>query len=495
MIMEQWQADNLKGTRLIVPTLGERQQWLRRFERFIRTHVDELCSLVSAEIGKSEWEVLSTELMPLLAAIRWHTRNLKRLLRPRRLRGGAFWQISQKHRVHRMPLGTVGIIATWNYPIQLLGVQLVQAIAAGNRVVVKPSEHAPWSQKRLLELARAAGLDSSRLWWTDATREEGARLLREESLDHVVFTGSAEVGREVARVCAEQLLSSTLELSGRDSALVLDDADVDLAAASIWNAVVMNAGQTCMAPRRVLVMRSAYPKFVSELTRFAAAARPVRLVRAEEVSHCIKLARDAVAAGGRNLLCELEPVDEYRMRPLAIADCPRDSELAEGRHFGPVVAVIPCEDLPDALSVHEGSDQKLATSVYTRSPARVEAIAELFGSGLISINDCVLPAGHPASPISGRGASGWGSSQGIEGLLALTRPVTVSRTGWLLRLPTEIPTPGIQSLLRRMMRRGRGGDDGNRGTGDDVPNQEPAKSGSVRPPHSVESEGPTADVH
>lgn len=492
--MEHTPADNLGGGNLPIPSLDERRAWLRRFERLLRVHLDELCSLVSAEIGKSEWEVLSTELMPLLASIRWHARNLKRLLRPRRLRGGALWQLSQRHRMHRVPLGTVGIIATWNYPLQLLGVQIVQAIAAGNRVIVKPSEHAPWSQQRLMELACSAGLGAGRLRWTDSTREAGARLLRETHLDHVVFTGSADVGREVARVCAEQLIPSTLELSGRDSAIVLDDADVPLAAASIWNAVVMNAGQTCMAPRRVFVVQSVYTDFVRELSRLAAAARPVRLVRAEEAEHCIDLAHKAIAAGGRNLLCELGLEDDHRMRPLAIVDCPREAELAEGRHFGPVVAVIPCEDLPDAMKAHQESDQKLATAIYTRSAARVEAMAASFGSGLVSINDCVIPAGHPAAPISGCGASGWGVSQGEDGLLSLTRPVAVSRTGGFLRLPSEIPSARIQALLRRLMRRGPGGGDGDRGRGDDVPGPEAALGGSTRSPRSVESDEQTADV-
>ncbi|MDG2031554.1 MAG: aldehyde dehydrogenase family protein [Phycisphaerales bacterium] len=428
--------------------------WLKRFERLLRGDVDHLCTLVSREMGKSEWEVFSSELMPLMASIRWHRRHLKRLLRTRRLRGGAFWQLSQRQRLYREPLGTVGIIATWNYPIQLLGVQLVQALTAGNRVVVKPSEHAPESQLRLLELAREAGLPEGTLRWTEATREAGAALLQEEALDHLIFTGSTEVGRIVAKACAERLISSTLELSGRDSAIVLDDADPKRAADSIWNALVMNAGQTCMAPRRVLVEAPMYRRFIEALEPIVSASTAVRLVQPQEVERCLGLVRDAVTAGGRCLGGPVESTDGRTMQPLAVVDCPPEARLVEGAHFGPVLAVIPCSDFSEVLERHARCDQKLATAVFTQSEGRLERIAEDFESGIVTLNDCVLPSGHPAAPISGRGASGWGSSHGAEGLLQLTRPVVVSRTGRFMRLPTEVPSDGIQQFLRRIMRRG-----------------------------------------
>lgn len=427
--------------------------WLRSFEGLVRADADHLCTLVSEEIGKSEWEAFSSELMPLMASIRWHRRHAGRLLRPKPLRGGAFWQRSQRAMLHRAPVGTVGIIATWNYPIQLLGVQLVQAVVAGNRVVVKPSEHAPRCQGRLLELAARAGLDEDRLRLTPATREAGAELLEDPALDHVVFTGSTEVGRLVAGRCADGLLSSTLELSGRDSAIVLADADPELAADSIWNALVMNAGQTCMAPRRILVETPVREAFLDRLRPRIEATDPVRLVQTSEVERCAALVRDAVAAGGRAVVDPAASTEDRTIRPTAVLDCPLEAELIEGGHFGPVLAVVECTDLDAILALHGRFRQRLATSVFTRSPARIEALATRFGSGILTLNDCVIPSGHPAVPISGHGESGWGSSHGATGLLELTRPVAVSRTGRFMRLPTEVPGPGIQSFLRRIMRR------------------------------------------
>ena len=183
------------------------------------------------------------------------------------MRGGAWWSIGQRHQVERVPLGRIGIIATWNYPVQLLGVQLVQALAAGNRVVVKPSERTPRTQALLLDLARRAGLPEGTLDVLPATRDAGAAMLQHAEMDHLVFAGSTAVGRRIAEAAARRLLPSTLELSGRDTAFVLADADPALAARTIWSAVTMNAGQTCMAPRRVLVDSRVYERFLAALAR------------------------------------------------------------------------------------------------------------------------------------------------------------------------------------------------------------------------------------
>ena len=148
------------------------------------------------------------------------------------------------------------------------------------------------------------------------------------------------------------------------------------------------------------------------------------------------------------------PEDEHVMRPVAVLDCPFEADLARGDHFGPVIAVIRCRDLEEVLHRHRQVDQVLATSVFTRHPARVGELLDALRSGIVSINDCTIPAGHPGSPITGRGPSGWGSSQGQEGLLELTRPVMLSRTGQIGRLPTDVPGPFVQNFLRRMLRRG-----------------------------------------
>ncbi|MEM9064949.1 MAG: aldehyde dehydrogenase family protein [Planctomycetota bacterium] len=428
-------------------TIDERLAWVARFRRAIASDRDRLASLVEADTGKPAWETLTGDVMPLLAACRWHERRAPRVLRDRRVRGGAVWQTGIRQKVHRAPLGRVAIVATWNYPLLLLGVQLVQALIAGNRVVVKPSEHAPRSQRALLELATEAAMPPGLLEWTEATREAGPELIARGDFDHVIFTGSTDVGRVIAGELSESLTASTLELSGRDSAIVLDDADPVLAARSVWRAVVFNAGQTCMAPRRALVEPKAYGEFVRTIGSLASADGARRLVLRDSARGIHEIAERAVEAGGRSVTGLLEPPERNAMRPIGIADCPEHAELVEGRFFGPALAIVPAHDLDHALEIHRRCDQHLATSVYTRRTGFARDLAPHLGVTTVTINDTLLPTAHPGASIGGRGPSGWGLSQGTEGLLAMTRPVFVSITPGPLRPPIHEPNPQTASRI------------------------------------------------
>ena len=428
-----------------------RRRWLRAFRRLVAQQGAELARLVALEVGKDEGEAFVSEVLPLLAAIRWHERHASRILRGRVAPGRPAWLLGRSLRTARAPIGHVLVIATWNYPVGLLGVQLVQAIVAGNRVTVKPSERSARSQRMLVRLAASSGLPEGCLSLADASREEGERLVRSGAFDHVIFTGSSETGRQVASVAADSLTSTTLELSGRDSAIVLADADAALAARRLWLALTLNGGQTCMAPRRVLVDRRAYRRFIEALAPLAAAARPVRLAMATEASRCVALARDAMQRGARSLSGVAEAASDGWIRPLAIVDCPAEVELTGGAHFGPVFAVVPVDGLEHALRVHAQHGHRLATSVYTRSARRLSrdaAFIEALGSSVVTFNETITPTGHPAATIAGHGASGWGATRGEAGLLGLTRSVTVGATAWW----TPMPVPPAGSALRWMMR-------------------------------------------
>lgn len=460
--MQVDQADQTSASPESGPWLpwSVRTAWLRRFRRAVAAHGREIAGVVSSEIGKSEGEAFVSEVMPLLAAIRWHERHARRVLRVGVASGRPAWLLGRSVRIGRMPLGHVLLIATWNYPVGLLGVQLVQAIAAGNRVTVKPSERSPASQRLLVSLASACGLPSGWIALADASAEAGRRLVEEGRFDKVLFTGGTRAGSEVAVAAAGRLLPSVLELSGHDSALVLSDADVRLAASRIWQAAIMNAGQTCMAPRRVLVDRACYRAFVSALSPLAAGARPVRLMCAAEADRCMQQVRGAVARGARSLSGVLEPAADGWLRPLAVVDCAADAPLVAGDHFGPALAVVPVSGLEEALRLHAASTHRLSVSVYTRSVRRLRGdprfLARL-GASVVTFNESVLPTAHPAVPIAGHGASGWGASRGEAGLLELSRPLTVCQTAsWT---PSPVPPEGAALRwldgLVRWMNRGR----------------------------------------
>ena len=431
-------------------SLAARLAWCRRFGRLVAADTDHLAALAEAEIAKPAWETLVSDVMPLVAACRWHARHARGLLATRRIPGRPFWLMGHRTRLQRAPLGRVGIIATWNYPLQLLGVQLVQAVVAGNRVVVKPSERTPRTQGRLLELALAAGLSEADLEIRPADRDAGAALLREPDLDHVVFTGSTPVGRRVAEACAERLLPSTLELSGCDSAIVLDDADPVLAARTIWAGLTLNHGRTCMAPRRVLVHRSIASAFAAAIVPLATGAAPRSLADPKAAARHRELVADAAARGARRVSTE-DAIDGDRVRAQILLDCPTDAEAFHADHFGPLVVTAAYGDESELLRLHRLGGKHLATSVFTRDPRRAERLASSLGSGIVTINDTIVPTAHPGAPISATGDAGWGASQGVEGLLAMTRPIVVSRTG-RFRPPSGEPDPRSLGFLRGLVR-------------------------------------------
>ena len=422
----------------------------------VAADLDTLATLAREEISKPEWELMAAEVMPLVAACRWHHRRAGRVLADRRLRDRPWWLLGQRSRVVRVPFGRVGIIATWNYPVQLLGVQLVQAVVAGNRVVVKPSERVPRTQARLLELAASAGLDERELEVLSSDREAGAALLQDPELDHVVFTGSTEVGRRVAEACATRLIPSTLELSGCDSVVVMPDGDPDLAAKVAWAALTMNHGQTCMAPRRVLVHDSIASRFAEALVPLAAGAQRRSLADAGAARRHHELVQDAVRHGARLATLVPDPPEGDAVRAQVALDCPVDAEAFSAEHFGPLMVTHAWSTEQELIELHRRGGKQLATSVFTSAPERVGGLLSRLGGGMVTVNDAIVPFAHPGAPLAPVDQSGWGVSQGVEGLLSLTRPVVVSRTG-RLRVPVGEPDGNAKKMLRTLVRRwGRG---------------------------------------
>lgn len=439
-----------------IPDLSDRLRWLRAFRDSVRESHPTLCALASEEVGKSGFEAMVADIMPLVASMNWHLKRAKSILKPRGVGGGGLFGFGHSVKRQRLPVGRVLIIATWNYPVQLLGIQLVQAVVAGNAVVVKPSERAPRTQALLVQLAQQAAdaIPSMRgsIEARAATREEGRRVLCEERFDHVVFTGSTAVGRAIAEVCAPRLIPTTLELSGSDTAFVLADADARAAARAVFMGFTANAGQTCMAPRRALVMRGAYAAFCDELARLVAGAKRVTLVDAGAAEASQRAANAAISAGGRSIAGALEPVSGRTMRPVAVLDCPSDNDLFAGRHFGPALAVRAVDSLDEAFALHAGIGQYLATSIWTRRPsAELAARVEACGSSLVHFNSVLLPSAHPGIVITGTGASGWGGSRGETGLVALTREVFVTRTSSLVSAPLDEPSARIQGFLSKFI--------------------------------------------
>jgi aldehyde dehydrogenase (NAD+) len=429
--------------------LARRLQWVRAFRARLFDATDELVTLMAEEVGKPKHEALTGDLLPLLAACKWHERHAKRILKPAKPRGTPIWMFGQRHRLISVPLGHVAIIATWNYPVQLLGIQMLQALVAGNRVTVKPSERSPRTQTRLIELA-AQGLPDGTLTRYDAGREAGAQMLANGHFDHVVFTGSTPVGRSIAATLAQSLTPSTLELSGRDSVLVLDDADPDLAAERIWNLVTMNAGQTCMAPRRVLVATGIYDR-VCDALRSRAPQHPRNMIDDAAAEQVRTLANQATADDAQPVPAHTEQHGRAVMPSMILHAHPQSSVVA-GDHFGPLSAVVRCDNEDEMIRLHHECSQHLATSVFTARRDRALALAPRLGAATVVHNDIVLPTAHPGVSIQGHADSGWGASRGEDGLRAMSRRVHFASVPRFLRAPAGEPGKKQLDQLRTAIR-------------------------------------------
>jgi acyl-CoA reductase-like NAD-dependent aldehyde dehydrogenase len=409
---------------------------------------DRLTAAVDRDIGRPPAEVLGTDMLPMAAACRFLEGHAARLLRPQRVpwTQRPFWMFGSRDTVYRRPHGVVGIIGTWNYPLFLNAIPIIHALTAGNGVVWKPSEVAPQTAAELHRVLLAAGYPPDLIGRMPATREGGAELA-EADVDHIQFTGSAAVGRVLARRLGERLIGSTLELSGCDAQIVLPDADPVLAARAAWFGATVNRGQTCIAVRRAFVHRDAYDRYLDVLRPLAAAAGPLPLATPGQVKQAERLVAEAVAAGAKRL-ADNGPVTvgERACRPTVLFDATPEMTVCREASFAPLLAVVPVASADEAARAAADCDYALGSSVFTADTARGEAYAERLPAGLVTVNDALTAGAHPATPFGGRGASGWGVTQGPDGLLAMTVPQAVSVNSSRFRPHYDLATAGPEEV-------------------------------------------------
>jgi acyl-CoA reductase-like NAD-dependent aldehyde dehydrogenase len=393
------------------PDAARRRALLAALAQGLLARADAFVAALDADFeGRSAEETLLAEIMVPLAAARLARAQLKRWMRPRRV-GVAFHFWPASAALEPAPQGVIGIMAPWNYPVQLVLMPLVDAIAAGNHVVVKPSEVTPRTAALLAELlAETLGPEMVQ---TIQGGPEVAADFAAQPWDHLVFTGGTAIGRKVAAAAAPGLVPTTLELGGKCPALVLPGADLARAAQAILAGKVFNAGQTCVAPDTVLLLGHT-PE------AFEAACRATGIGLPETaVINAVQLARlEALSAGAA--LTSLAADGPGRRRALRLATAPADHPMHEAELFGPILAVQPCAALDQALAWINARPTPLAIYLFGASRAEAAQVAAATRSGALVRERCLEYAGMAALPFGGVGASGHGRRNGEAGFLEMS---------------------------------------------------------------------------
>ncbi len=414
---------------------SRRRDHLLRWKKALATDLDAVARTVAAETGKPAGDA-ALEVVLALEHLGWAARNAERVLRRRKVSTGLFAPHQRASLVHR-PLGVVGVIGPWNYPVYTPMGSLGYALAAGNGVVFKPSELTPGTGVLLAGSFDAAVPDHAGLLTTVTGAGSTGDALARAGVDKLAFTGSPGTARKVMAVCAETLTPFLAECGGKDAVIVTADADLDAAAdAVVWGAL-SNAGQTCAGVERVYAVREIHAGLCERVVERAASVRPGGGADASygpmtlegQIAVVERHVTGALAKGAKALLGGAESVCAPYTAPVVLTDVPEDAPAMTEETFGPVVAINQVADVDEAVRRANASRYALGAAVFCRDRRTGAAIAARLRAGAVSVNSVLGFAAVPALPFGGSQDSGFGRIHGEEGLRAFTavQSTTVQR--------------------------------------------------------------------
>jgi coniferyl-aldehyde dehydrogenase len=409
-----------------MPAAEQRRQWLDALRQLLSEERQTLIEAISADFGhRSADETLLAELMPSLHNIHYARRHLKKWMRAsRRSVGMAFQPASAK--VVYQPVGVVGVIVPWNYPLYLAIGPLVGALAAGNRVMLKLSESTPATGHLLKTLfARIFPEDLVAVVLGEA--EVGMAFSR-LAFDHLLFTGATSVGRHVMRAAADNLTPVTLELGGKSPAIVAQDVPIGDAAERIAFGKTLNAGQTCVAPDYVLVPQDRVTDFVEAyrqaVTRFYPTLTDnpdyTAIINPRHVARLNSYVADATSKGAR-VIPLFEHGQGRRMPFSLVLDVSDDMLVMQDEIFGPLLPIVPYERIEQALDYINQRPRPLALYYFGYNKGEQQRVLEQTHSGGVCLNDTLLHVAQDDLPFGGSGASGMGHYHGHEGFLTFSK--------------------------------------------------------------------------
>ena len=449
-----------RAAALALESPAQRRARLARLAAAYDAHRPRLAEALARDLGRHPLESELIELHPTGAELRHAVRHVKAWMKARPV-GTPLSLFGTRSWIQPEPKGTVLILAPWNYPVFLLLGPLVAALAAGNAVMLKPSEKAPAMEAALLALVREAFPDGEVDVATGGPEVAEALLAR--PWDHIFFTGSTAIGRKVMAAAARHLCPVTLELGGKSPALVTATADLGKAAEAIAWGKLINAGQTCVAPDYVLVAAAVLPAFLERLAGAFARQAPgdptasadyASLVDGPAFDRQRSLLEGAQAAGARVVLGGQMDAARHRLAPTVLTGVPLNHPLMKEEIFGPLLPVIPYGSDAEALAVLRGLDEPLAAYFFAGSRAEERDWIRRTRAGGTALGQTVIHLANPGLPFGGRGPSGLGAYHGEHGFWTFSHARSVLRQGPLALLGLYHPPyrGALKALAFRLLR-------------------------------------------
>jgi coniferyl-aldehyde dehydrogenase len=418
------------------PPHGERIAALAALHGLIKTHRRVLVETVSADFGnRAAAETELGELMPLINGIRHVRRNLARWMKPQRRKAGFAFRPASARVVHQ-PLGVVGVLAPWNYPLYLTLGPLVDALAAGNRVMLKPSELTPRTAQLLKTLLGELFAEDRVAVVTGGP--EVAAQFSALGFDHLLFTGSTRIGRQVMAAAAATLTPVTLELGGKSPVVLCRDYPLKKAARAIAIGKFFNAGQTCVAPDYALVPADLADVFAEAVIEAAAELYPTiagnpdysSIIADRHYRRLMGMIEEARQGGARLVQRpDDRAASERKIPPAVLLGARADSAVLREEIFGPILPILTYDDLDHAIRLINARPKPLALYCFSTDAAKVEGVLQRTSSGGATINGTLLHAAQEDLPFGGIGESGMGAYHGRDGFQRLSHARAVLELG------------------------------------------------------------------
>lgn len=442
-------------------TCEQRLAVLEKFERVFKSSFDKLYKAAYEDFSKPESEVNTGEILSVLSELKHVRKYLRRWMKPTRVRPTAA-MIGTKSKILYEPKGVTLIISPWNYPFNLSFGPMIWSIAAGNTVILKPSEMTPAMSAVIQEIVEQA-FDSREVCVFQGNAEV-ASYLTEQPFNHIYFTGSPAVGKQVMAAAAKNLASVTLELGGKSPVIVDQSADLNKAAKSICFGKLVNNGQTCIAPDYVYVHSSVKDKLMSAmlkaieslygpLPKIASNPDYCRVVNQSHYQR-IKSLLDNAEEQGAKVFFGGETNDQQRfIAPTLLTDIPPESDIMQQEIFGPLLPVMEFEDIATVIDQVNNNPKPLALYVFSADDALTNRVLQQTSAGDSAINATVIHAIHQNLPFGGVNNSGMGKSGGVWGFQAFShqRSVVEDKLG-LSALLSPPYTAKVKRLIRAALK-------------------------------------------